>query len=403
MQTLLAEPRSELTDTEVLAALGHPGVRPVRHGVDVLDLAGRLTGERVSMIEGSVSWSYRPTDRVTGGTTESAAVRRQASLTVGYDPALPIVARRFRPWSELRAPSGRWARFWLGVFDAPNPPLEDDGVQVTRTLALADKSFRWAQDTLSDPQTVDVGAVFVDVVKADLSAVYGETVFSIPTSSVTATEAWTFEAGTSYLAKWNTLLEAAGLDQLSPDEAGRPATVSLAALSGKGPEWAYGPAPASDPYQGRRGKIVTAGAVDPLLARLPNVVRFVARSGPGLPDEGNGIRTLRNPATGPSSIDQVGEQPPLIVEVDAEDQEQLDEVAYADAQRYFAGGGLRFTGQVALNPLHGNRDVVRLEKPRLGLGADWLVTSWSYPLKKISSADAVLMPIVCEQRVGVTV
>jgi len=332
-------------------------------------------------------------DRVTGDTTEAATVRRQGSLTVKYDPALPVAVRRFRVWTEHLAPSGEWVRFWLGVFGATNPPLTDDGIIVTRTLTLAEKSFGWDQYKLDDPVTEPAGVVVVDEVKAELSALFGETAFSIPTSTVALVDAMTFDAGTSYLAKWNAMLEAAGMDQLSTDEAGRPESMLLTDLTAKAAEWDYGPG---------SGKIVTAGAVEPLLAFLPNVLRFVARSGPSLPDEGNGIRTVKNQSTGPSSIDQVGQQPPVTIEVAAETQAQLDAVAFQDAQRYFAGGGLRFTGQVALNPLHGNRDVVTITKPRLGLSADWLVTSWTYPLKRIDSADAVLMPIVCEQRVGVS-
>lgn len=393
MQTLLAAPRQDLDEATVTAALLYG--RKVRHGVDVLDTSDRQTNETIRWEEGEVRWSYRPADRVTGETTEAAAVRRQASLTLdGPQGFSSVVNRRFRLWTEILSPSGVWVRFWLGVFAATVPPTEDDGMVIRQRLTLADKSHRWNERTLTEPLTVTASTNVVDYVESSLTSVFGESRFAIPSSEFTLADDMTFEASTSYLKLYNTLLEAAGYDQLSADEAGLPASQPLSTLLAKTYEVHYGP--------GER-KIVTASTIEPLLTSLPNVVEFHARSGPSLAEEGNGIRTVKNQSTGPASIDQRGEEVVLKVTVDVDDQDELDTVAYADAQRYFAGGGERFTGQVALNPLHGDRDFIRLTKPRIGLAAaDFWVTQWTYPLRPVTGPEAVLMAVVAERHVSVS-
>ena len=91
----------------------------------------------------------------------------------------------------------------------------------------------------------------------------------------------------------------------------------------------------------------------------------------------------------------------LRVEVDADTQEALEAVADADSQRYFAGGGERFTGQVALNPRHGNRDVIGINLPRLATGGGaWLVTEWSMQLGDFTDAGSALMTVTAERRVS---
>jgi hypothetical protein len=368
----------------------------VRHGLDVLDSNDNPTGETLGFepTGSHVDWTYRAPDRVAGQSDAVAAVRRQATLTLVGDVSVNLNAARLLTWTEWLLLDGSWARFPLGVFLVVNPgAVIDDGVTVRRTVQCADKSYRWSNDMLDDPLVVPAGTVIVDWVKADLTSRYGETRFAIPSSSATLATQRVFEAGTSRLDVYSRLLEAAGFDQLTASETGRPATVSLAALAGKGQEHVYGAG---------QGKVLTAGQVEPLLPTLPNVVRFSARQGPSLGNvEGNGLRTVRNQSTGPASIDaRGGEEVVLRVEVDAENQPVLDEVAYADAQRYFAGGGQRFTGQVALNPRHSDRDVIGLELPRLGLsGATWNVTSWRYPLANLSDSSGALMQMTCERRV----
>lgn len=390
MQQLLGGPRAALDADVVTTVLEHTGGTKARHGVTVLQVDGTpLPGASLDVEGGEVRWAYRPPDSVDELSNDAAEVRRTATLTVGPTD-LALESYRYLIWTELQAPDGTWVRFHLGVFISTNPPITDDGLTVRRPLKLADKTYRYRRE-LTEAIVVDAGENPVDYVIADLTSRFGETAFSMPATTVELTEAMAFPAGsTTFLGLYNALLEVAAYDQLTCDEDGRPRSVPLATLAGQGPEWRYGPG---------EGKILTPGEVAPLIEHLPNVVRFVARQGPSLAEEGNGIVTVRNQSTGPASIDQRGEEVEIRVEVDAEGQDELEAIAAADAQRWFAGGGLRYTGQVALNPLHSDRDVIALTKPRLGLAGTWLVTEWSYPLQLIETPDAVLMHITAERRI----
>lgn len=392
MQPWLAPPREDFTEAQVQAALAFDRAPLIRHGVTVLDSSDIATGETIDVLDGSVKWTYRPPDRATGQSTEEAEVRRTASLTVSAT-GVSLGLRRYLIWTEWLGPDGVWVRFHLGVFIPTLPPTTDDGVTITHALELADKTYRYATTLLPEPITIAAAANPVFEVVDSLRTVFGESSFAIPATDVVLTDPMVFDAGISYLSFYSRLLGVAAMDGLSADANGRPASVTLADLAGKGPEITYGPA---------AGKILTAGEVAPLLPTLPNVLVFVAREGPSLPEEGNGMRTVLNQSSGPASIDSRGERVVLRIDLDVENQAELDAIASADAQRYFAGGGLRFQGQVALNPRHDNRDVVSLDKPRLGLSGAWLVTEWSYPLQPLTGESAVLMPIVCEARVAVT-
>jgi hypothetical protein len=261
-------------------------------------------------------------------------------------------------------------------------------------LQLLDKSWLWSTTHLAGPVPVPAGTVIVGWVKADLTARFGETRFAIASSDAVLTQDRVFEPGMSWLDVYSRLLEAAGLDQLTADEAGRPAAQALTALAGKGVEHTYGPG---------LGKVVTAGQVEPLLSSLPNVVRFSARQGPSLGNvEGNGLAIRRNRSTGPASIDaRGGQEVTVTVDVDADDQMVLEQVADADCQRFFAGGGMRWSGRVGLNPRHSDRDVIGLVLPGLDLpvGQAWQVTEWTYPLAQPTDEQAVTMPVTAERRV----
>lgn len=398
MQALLGPPRSQLAKVDVEEALGLGRGASVRHGVDVLDATDALTAQKLVFESGSVTWSYRAPDRVVGQSGELAAVRRQGTLLVPGVQAANLNAVRLRLWTEWQLLSGGWARFHLGVFTVVNPgALTDDGRRVTKSLTLADKSYRWANTFLPEPLTVAAGTVIVDWVKARLTSRFGENRFALPASGAVLDQPRTFEAGLSELEVMSQVLEAGALDQLIADELGRPSTRPLSDLATKSAETTYGAG---------QGKVLQAGQVEPLLPTMPNVVRFSARQGPSLGNvEGNGLRTVRNQSTGPASIDaRGGVEVELRVDVDADSQSVLDQIATADAQRYFAGGGMRWTGQVGLNPRHSDRDVIALALPNLALDlADaWNVTEWTYPLQPFTAEQSALMPITAERRVALS-
>src|SRR5690606_8270494 len=129
---------------------------------------------------------------------------------------------------------------------------------------------------------------------------------------------------------------------------------------------------------------------------------YVARRGPTLPEEGNGWVTLRNESSGPASIAVRGFEVFRLVQADAANQAELEAFAKADAQRLFAGGGLRVQVRVGLNPLHDDRDVVRLVRPRVGVSGVWWVTGWRWPIGRFTSQEAATMELSAELRVEVS-
>jgi hypothetical protein len=385
-QTLLGGPRATLDAEEVQETLtgGRGGLW--RAHIDVLDLADRPSGERLPITAGSVTWSYRPPDRVGGQTSDVAEVRRRCDLTLSSPPPVSLLGHRFRPVIEALSLQNRWVPWNLGVFVASIPALDDDGVTVTRALKLADKTFRLRTE-IDERIDLPAGTAVLDYIRDRLTVVFGESRFALASSSRATTEPYSFNESATWLQVFNTLLEAIGYDQITYTEDGAPAATPLADITNRGPFTTYGPG----------AKVVIAGQVEPLLPILPNQVRFVSRQGPSLPEEGNGIRTVVNQSTGPASID-ASEVRSTRVDVDAVDQAALDEIAAADGARYFAGGGLRWVGRVGLNPRFSERDVIAINRPRLGIFGDCLVTEWTLPLPVGPSWEPT-MQITAERRV----
>lgn len=367
--------------------VGTLGAGTMRLYVDGVQVASAAVTRTVAKSAGNL-WFGRlasATSYALDGSLDDAAVyNRELSAAE--------VAEHYR----LGSAKDRWARFYLGVYIVTNPgAITDDGLVVQRRLELAGKSYLWASTTLKDPVHVAAGTNLFTFIKTDMGTRFGETTFNFPSDTVTIAQPRTFETGTSPLAMYSALLETGGYDQLHDDELGKPRTVRLNELANRTAETTYGPS---------LGKIVDPGELDPLLPSIPNVLRFSARQGPSIGNtNGNGLTYRRNQNTGPASISRRGFEVEMVIDVDADSQAELEAVANTDAQRYFAGGGERFNGRVGLNPLHSDRDVIGLERPRLAVtGALWNVTEWTYPLGPIEADSDVLMDIIAERRVTIS-
>lgn len=398
MQPPLGGPRSELTEAQVLSAINGPSPS-VRHRVVVLDADLVETGESLPVdwdAGGHVAWSSRP-GTAGARATDATEVRRTAQLTLAgdVDDGL-LLSRLFRIESDLRATDGTWVPFELGVFTCTLPPRDDDGTVIRRPLTLAPREHEFASRLLDDAVTVTAVEDVLDHIRADLLDVFGiaDTAFPEPEGATTLGEAYTFTTGTSYAAKWRRMLAGIAYDQVVTSVSGRPTSQPYATLASKGPEWTYAPGD---------GRVVVAGGVQSLSPEVPNVVRYEARNGPTLGAIiGNGLVVLRNQSDGPASIDQRQREVFAYVQADATEQAELEAFALGDFPRMTAGGGLRWTGQVGLNPLHDDGDVVEMVRPRLGLSGVWGATSWRYPLKRITGSGAALMDLTCEYRVTPT-
>lgn len=392
MQPLVDGPRAGLSEAAVTASLDPRTGNRWEWGVDVLNPDGSPADVIIEFdadLGGQVRWNYRPPDRVRGTGTAVAETRREASLTAICDPTVNLLGYRYRIWVDLNG-----VRWHQGLFVAGLPDTDDDGVVVRRPLELADLTYLWGQPLVSDPTVDEADTDVLDLISTEMQARFGVTP-DFGGASALLDEDMFHDANTRWLTRTNRLLEAVGYDQLIADADGTPTAVPLADIAERAAEVTF--SPSGD------GWTTVAGSVAPMLDSLPNVVRFVARQGPSLPEEGNGWATRINQSTGPASIDsRGGEEVVEIVEVEASDQETLDAIADADAQRWFAGGGQVAQITAAAYPRFADRDVVEVVKSRLGLDGDWLVTGWTLPLQRVVSETAVLMPLTVEQRVAVS-
>lgn len=396
MQAITGGPRAALTEDEVISALALNHSPRVRWRMEV-SVDGGLTYDDSPLdirTGGEVKWSYRvPLDAISAP-TEVSSVRRTASFTVVGDiGAFDITNARWRPRLDISSPAGHWVPFYCGVFVSTLPPMSYDGILTERELDLADKTHIYAQQELTEPYVVPYLRNGMLEVREDLEARFGETEFAFPVAPEVVQDDLFFEPGTPLLHVYNAVLEACGYEPLFVDEEGRPSSRRADALIAAAPEWTY-----------ESGTTMTApGQIQPMLPVIPNRLIVASSRGPSLAEEGNGIRTVENLTYGPASFAERGYWVPHRIEVEAQDQDDLDAMAIEMAMRYFAGGGLTYTGQVGLNPLHGDRDVVMLRKPSMGLGVDgdenWVVTGWTLPVTDVEDEGSVLMDLEMERLV----
>jgi hypothetical protein len=284
-------------------------------------------------------------------------------------------------------------RFNLGRLFKTLPTLSDDGVLITNNFKLADKTYRYATKYLTEPLQVAAGIDALDYVHDSLVS-FGESDFAFPGATPLTVSPMTFELGDHYLDVYNTVLQAVGYEQLIVNEDGDWSTRVAVDFQSSTAEWSYVP-----------GTTVAYPAdVEPELVDVPNVIHFVPQQGgPTLPVEGNGIYTVTNQSTGPSSVDSRGATVEQTIAVEAQDQTSLETIGNAESQRIFAGGGYNVTLNVAWNPLHSDSDIIEIEKPRLNIPlSTWLVTSWEITLKDIETVDDIIMQIRAARRVALT-
>lgn len=394
-QGLTDPPRDGFTTQQVLDSLAWEHSTDLRWGVDLLDTITLAdTGQSLEFQSGQVSWQWRAAP-VPGESPAVAVVRRQASLVFRHVPGFNPLAVYYRPWVEMRGPDGAWVPWYLGVFSGAMPRwdytgLYDwDGPVVWRDLALTDLSHLWQSDETSDPVVVATGTDLVGWVRDDIAVRFDVFDTSNITGSGTASIDYVFDAGTPWLDLYSTLLSAIGNTPLYANADGLPESIPLV-------DPATLPADITYPYG---STVVPAATVESINPDVPNTIRFVARRGPSLAEEGNGIRTVINESVGPGSLQQRGGRAVTqTVEVDAQTQTELDAHARAWAPFYFAGGGLRYVGEVGLDPRHDDSTIVYLDRPPMNLAGTWLVTAWTIQL---GDAEAMrTMSLEVEQLTG---
>lgn len=395
VQGLVDPPRDLLTSQQVLQSLAWTSSTDLRWSVDVLDTVTLAdTGISLDFTGGSVSWQWRAQPNP-GDAPVVAAVRRSANLTFRHLSGFNPMSVYYRPTVEMRGPDGAWVPWRLGVFVATMPGYQYDGLSdwdgpiVWRDIQLADISHVWQVDETADPVVVAVTTDVVQWVQDDLATRFDIFDTSNVTGTGTASIDYVFDVGTPWLELYSTLLSAIGNTPLYANSDGLPESVPLVDPSVQ-------PADITYPFGSTVAPEATVESVNP---DLPNTIRFVARRGPSLAEEGNGIRTVVNESVGPGSLQQRGGRTVLqVVDIDAQTQDELDAHARAWAPFYFAGGGLRYVGEVGLDPRHDDATIVHLDRPPMGLSGTWLVTSWTVRLG--SAAEMKTMSLELEQLTG---
>lgn len=396
MQEYTASPRDGLAEETVIASLAWDHSPRIEWGVDLLNTTTLAdTGISVDVRDGSVTWQYRARPNI-GDTPSPAVVRRQGTLTYRHKAGFNPLGVLWRPWVEMTAPDGTAVRWHLGVFTVALPPYQyegesdHDGAVVWRPLQLAGRAHVWQSDETPEAVSVSLGTDLVQWVKDDLATRFDESdTTRVVGSGVTADVDYTFDAGVPWLEVYTTLLQAAGNEPLHADQDGNAVSGAVVDPTTRSAEHTYG----------EGTTLLAAADIEAVTPDLPNAVRFVARNGPSLPEEGNGIRTVYNEDVGPGSRQQRGGRTILhVVDIDAQTQTELDEQAKYWAPFYFGGGGLRYVGEVGLNPRHGDADIVELIKPVLGVSGTWLVTSWTINLG--DAASMATMRLEMEQLTG---
>lgn len=352
----------------------------------------------------TVTYNYsqpRPGDSPT-----STVVRRTGQLVVGdpkpswLDPGQSVI----QPWVEIKIPGfDSWARFYLGEFVTLAPTRNVQESRTFHTYRLADRIQRYSRAKTEDWVVAPIKANIALWVRAILTNGewegwkihpnwdgFGETKIDIPVAKEELDYDLVFPANTSWLEIINTSLESVGWDPISINATGFVTTQKAKTLTAS--EWDY---PTETP-------IVRSATVDPFVGEIPNVLIFKARRGPSLPEEGNGIFTVRNAGIGPFSIaGRGGEIVSEEVQVEASDQQQLVRLAASIAQVRFKGGGDVLRLKVGLNPLHDDKDRVTVTHEPAGVDAqEFWVSGWQVRMSE-GIGDLATMDLTLEAAITI--
>lgn len=394
MQGWTEGPRSHLSQLDAEHSISWEGGAKFSWGVEAYDLAtGSPKSLSVEFIDGSVDWSYRVPNSVTGRADLEASVRRTAVLNVVGDILPDVFNTMFKIYLEMSSGNSITSKWYLGSFVASLPPFNFDGKLRRWTLELADKTHYWDQRKIKDPKSISINQHALLYVQTLLFDVFQEGVFDFPNENRFLDEPLFVEKNSSYLEIFNLVLEATGFEPLTTNPDGLAKTRVAEDFFSIPIEHVYSTE--------QNSTVLEQVSIDPLLANAPNVLRFVAQRGPSLPVEGNGIYTIYNLNVGPGSINNRGYEIPETVEVEANNQAELESIALRDANRFFMGGGERVSITTGINPRHDDRDVIAVYYPDVGLDSletKWAVTSWMIPLSsEISSENDVTMSIEAEK------
>lgn len=311
MQPLTAAPRDHLTEAQVRALLTGDDVT-VTGGLDLLDDASRFVGDiSDDLVGGSVSHDVRAAS--VHGTVR---LQLQRTLAWGRD--------RVRPYVTL-ANDTIEARFNLGVYVLTTPVERRGEKPVTYDVQGYDLLHLLQATGPGDTYVVPLGTTYVDAIRAAIAeaGVQGAQLLLDGTrqdTPIPVTRVWALtQNAATWLTIVNDLLREIAYDPLWADENGNYRSGPYRPVETRPVGWVFDTADqATNLVHEDRTRTEDVW-------RAPNWWRFVRSNMDVTPVEGDGIYTVVNQSSGPTSVDELGRTVRKVVFLDAADQASLVE------------------------------------------------------------------------------
>jgi hypothetical protein len=365
VQPLVADPRSTLTDAQVVALIQDAPALTVSAGLELLDMTLAVQADMSDgLVGGSVS-------RASYASLHGTAT---LNLSVELDWGTAIV----RPYIVL-TDGVIAARFNLGAYFTSTPHHDLD--TVPSMFAVSGYDILYALSSpVGEVYAVDVGIAYLTAVESILTGQgFVAGTYLIDQASVAtvlpSARVWPIDERTTWLTVVNDLLGAIGYAGIWSDWDGRLHCEPYANPRDRGPEWFYDVDTATSMLTLKR-------TIERDFFAAPN--RWVgvrSNNVDGIaPVEGAGVYTVVNAHDGPTSTEARGGRViSRILSLDVADQASL--IALVEQT---VDADLRLKTTLTLgtspNPLHWHFDRVVVNDPAIGSFVDVLVTDWTLPL-----------------------
>ncbi|MCX5066669.1 hypothetical protein OOJ91_12345 [Micromonospora lupini] len=361
MQPITAAPRELMTEAAVTRLLRDAPAIQVGRGLELIDRNLQVVEDISDALSGG---SVSRNSYATLHSTATLAVTRQ----LAWSSAL------VRPYMTLSDGVGE-ARFNLGAFYT-SAPIVDLAEQPATYDVTGYDILHGLYSPTGEAYAVDAGASYLAEVEAILQQ-QGYTRYLIDQTRADAVlpsaKVWPLDDQTRWLSIVNDLLGAVGYQGIWSDWDGRLRCQPYVLPRERAPEWLY------DADQ--RTSMLGTRQVERDYFDAPNrwvAVRQNDIDGPP-PTEGAGVYTVTNTDQGDTSVQSRGRVLTKVMYVDAADQAALERLALVTID---ADMRIPTTLRVSTSPapLHWHFDRLVVDEPAIGPYADVLGTSWTLPL-----------------------
>lgn len=284
-----------------------------------------------------------------------------------------------RPYVNLANGSTLTARFNLGAYFTSTPEYDLSETPPTFDVLCYDIMQR-LDDPVGEAYSVAAGTAYLAAIELIFNAqgFAGGTYVIDQTSAssvLPASQSWTLDENVTWLNIVNQLAGAVGYQGVWSDWDGRLRLHPYVSPSNRDSEWTYDVSQATSMLSVKRK--IQRDWYD-----VPNRwVFFRQNNVDGTPPiEGDGLYTVTNQSTGPTSIEARGGR--VITKTRGID--AVDQAALVRSAQVTVDADMRLQTKVSLdvapNPLHWHFDRVTCTDPALGNQPEALVTAWTLPL-----------------------